>query len=455
MFGTLLFALVHAANAADTDAVEASAELPAPVLIGGVVLVAAMVAVVLARKTVDGMLAASAVGAVTAMYLTVQHFVAMHGGSSVCNVSAVINCDKVNTSPHSELFGTPISLFGLGFYAGMGYLAYRARAGRTQAAPALLLVGACGAIGYDVFLAWISYQLGAICVFCALSWTLNVILLVGAAQLVRQMEPDFQTALGKSLVGDAGPAAAMGLSVFLIGVLVVRQQEAALLPGGGGEPVSSETGGFPPGLVENVRGVLTLDGTEPVRGDPAARFTIVEFADFECPHCGAFAPVLKKILSENRDVKLLFKNYPLSVVCNPHMEHAMHPNACGAAAAAECARIQGRFWELSEAMFDNQEYLSPQDISYMAKRAGLDVPAFEACVASPAAAEAVKADLDAGWRAQIDSTPSIFIHGAYGDKWVRLDVSPGDKDVITAFLDAARTGRALPVPVDPEPWPTE
>ncbi|MSQ01873.1 MAG: hypothetical protein EXR71_08265 [Myxococcales bacterium] len=455
MLGTLVLALVRASNAAEPNAAAANAELPAPVLIGGAALVAVAVAILLARKAVDGMLAASAAGAITAMYLTVQHFVAMHGGSSICTLSAIINCDKVNTSPHSALFGTPISLFGLGFYAGMGYLAYRSRAGRTQTAPALMLVGACCAIGYDVFLAWISYKLGAICVFCALSWALNLLLLVGAARLVVEMEADFPTALGRSLVGDAGPAAIMGLSVFLIGVLVVKQQEAAQLPGGGGDTASGETGDFRPGLVENVRGVLTTDGTEPVRGDPAARFTIVEFADFECPHCGAFAPILKKLLSENHDVKLLFKNYPLSMTCNPHMDRAMHPNACGAAASAECARIQGRFWELSEAMFQDQEFLAPQDISFMAKRAGLDVPAFEECVASAAAAEAVKADLDAGWRAQIDGTPALFIHGAYGEKWVRLEVSPGDKEVITAFLDAARTGKPLPVPVDPEPWPAE
>lgn len=446
MLGTTILALVPAAFAAEG----ASGGASASTLIGGAVLAVVAVGLVMAQRPLVGLMAAAGVGALTTVYLTVQHFVAMHGGSSICNVSSVINCDVVNTSQYSELYGIPIALYGLGVYAAMGYLAFRVHAGRTQSALALLVLGSGLSVAFDVYLAYASIQLGAVCVFCALSWTMNVALLVGSLSLARKSELSFLDALGKAVADDAGPAVIMGLAVFIVGVLVVRQQEGVRA---GGDPAAPSGSAWPAGIVENVLGSVTVDGTEPVRGDPAAKYSIVEWADYECPHCGAVAPMLKKFLDKNRDVKLSFKNYPLSMDCNPYMQRPMHPYACGAAAAAECARIQGRFWELSEAMFANQEYLSAADIKFMAERAGLDVPSFEACMGSTAAAEAVKADIEAGALTKLDGTPAIFVHGLYGDKWVKLNIGPGDAELLQRIFEAARAGKPLPVPVDPQPWP--
>jgi protein-disulfide isomerase/uncharacterized membrane protein len=442
MHSLFLLTLLPAAHAAET-----AGPASGPALIAGVALVVVAVAVAVFRKPADGLVFAAGMGALATVYLTSQHVVAMAGGSSICNVSSVINCDLVNTSKYSEIFGISIALYGLGFYAGMGYLAVQSRAGRVGTAPALMLLGALGAVGYDVFLAWKSWQLGAVCVFCAATWAINVILLIGSAQLARGLEGGFGAALGRAIAADAGPALVSGLVVFILGVLVVRAQEPGNSPStaGGGNPLA--------GIAVNVSGRIELDGTEPVRGAPSARFTLVEFADYQCPHCGLMAPVLKKVLDKNADVKLLFKNYPLDQECNAYVQRAMHPWACNAARAAECARVQGRFWELSEAMFGNQEYLSPDDVRFMANRAGIDVALFNECVASAASLEAVKADIEGGAVAQIDGTPSIFLLGAYGEKWVKLDVGPGDGERIEAFLAAAREGKPLPAPTDPEPYP--
>lgn len=442
MNALMLLTLLPVAHAA-----ESAGSSSGPALLLGVALAVIAVGVVVIRKPSEGTILAAAVGALAAVYLTGQHLVAMGGGSSICNVSSVINCDLVNTSKYSEIFGVSIALYGLGFYAGMGYLAMQSRGGRGHTAPALMVVGSAAAVAYDVFLAWKSYQLGAVCIFCAATWTLNVLLLVGSLRLAGKLEGGFGAALGRSLTADAGPAMVAGLAVFILGVLVVRSQDgtsaASAAPGGN----SFE------GMVQNVRGRIELDGTEPVRGDPSAKFTLVEYADYQCPHCGLMAPVLKKVLEENRDVKLLFKNYPLDEECNTYVQRKMHPWACNAARAAECARVQGRFWELSEAMFGNQEYLSPDDIRFMAERAGIEKTAFSECLASPASLQAVKEDIEGGAVAQIDGTPAVFLLGAYGDKWVRFEVGHDDGPRINAFLAAAREGKPLPTPVDPEPYP--
>ncbi|GDX81510.1 hypothetical protein LBMAG42_33210 [Deltaproteobacteria bacterium] len=445
MLQTLLLALVPAAHAAD-----GATSAPAPLLIGVVVLAVLAVAGVIFTRPVDGMIAGAGVGAMATVYLTVQHFVAQHGGTSICNVSSVINCDAVNTSKYSEIGGTPIALFGLGFYAAMGYLAFRTKAGRSSAAPALLLVGALGSVGYDLFLAYKSIaEIGALCIFCAGTWAINALLLAGSVLLVRKLEVPVGKALTTAFADDAIPATLMGLGVFVVGLMVVKMESGSGGVSLGGAPKVDDFAD----LVENVRGSIVLDGTEPVRGDPASKYSLVEFADYECPHCGLMSPVLKKVLEENRDVKLLFKHYPLSMDCNKYMARPMHPMACGAAASAECARVQGRFWELSEQMFANREFLSPDDIRFMAEKAGLDAEAFNACVANPAAMDAVKADIEAGATAKIDGTPSIFLLGAYGDKWVKLNVGPGDKDRMTAFFAHLRAGKPPPTPTEPAPLP--
>jgi protein-disulfide isomerase/uncharacterized membrane protein len=446
MLGSLLLALVPAAHAAD-----GSVGMPQTLSIVAVVLGVLVVAALLFRSAVDGLLGGAVVGALASVYLTVDHFIVMHGGKSVCNVSSVVNCEAASLSKYAELNGIAISLYGLGFYAAMGYLAFRSKMGRSATAPTLLLLGALGAVGYDGFLAYKSAtEIKALCIFCAGTWTINVLMLGAAAALVRRLQTSFVDALGKAVAEDAGPGLVLGLAVFILGVMVVRNQEGG---GGLGGAATTTTPNAFSGLVERVRGRIVTDGTEPVHGDPAARFTLVEFADYQCPHCAAMAPVLKKFLEENKDVKLLFKNYPLDNGCNAHMGRAMHPWACGAAASAECARLQGKFWELSEAMFSNQEYLAPDDIKFMAERAGLDVPTFTDCVASTAAMDAVKADVEAGFAAEIDGTPSIFLLGAYGDSWVKLNIGPGDREKLAAFFAAARAGQALPVPAEPEPLP--
>lgn len=440
--GPLLLHLVPNAHAASA----AAAPVPAPVLIGGIVLVLGLALWATYKDLLGGMVLTAGLGAVTTIYLTVQHFAALKGGSSMCNISSVINCDLINTSAHSELGGVAISLYGLGFYAAMGYLAFRQRAGRTDSAGALLLLGAIVATLYDVFLAHASYQLSAICLFCAASWALNVILLGSSIFLVKRSTTPFSALLGKSVGADLGPAVVMGLSVFIVGLVATRGSSEAELAIDGGSPNWAS-------LYEQARGPVVLRGNEPVKGDPTARFTLVEFADYQCPHCGLMAPTLKKVIADNPDTKLIFKHYPISNVCNSNVDGDRHPFACGAAAAAECARSQGRFWELSDAMFKNQAYLSFDDIKFMAGKQGVDLPSLELCTSSGSAMDVVRDDTVAAAKAQIDGTPSVFLHGAFGDQWVRLLVSADDGDKITALIAAARSGEALPAPGSPAPFP--
>ena len=118
-----------------------------------------------------------------------------------------------------------------------------------------------------------------------------------------------------------------------------------------------------------------LDVSEaPMVGSPGARITLVEFADYECPHCKRFQPVLRQILDEFKgEVKLYFKHYPLP----------QHTQARMAAEAATAAQKQGKFWPYEEKLWANQDNLTPAELEKYAKETGLDMAKFRQDMESP------------------------------------------------------------------------
>ena len=140
----------------------------------------------------------------------------------------------------------------------------------------------------------------------------------------------------------------------------------------------------------------------PMKGNPSARITLVEFADYECPHCRRFQPVLHQIMDEFRsDVKLYFKHYPLP----------QHTNARLAAEAAVAAQKQGKFWQYQDKLWEKSDELSPAEIEKAAKEVGLDVTKFRQDLASEPVKARVQKDRSDGAAAGIQATPTLYING--------------------------------------------
>lgn len=422
-----------AASGSGSDATLVIVSLAALIGVSGVLLVV--------RRT-WGLVASALAGMIVAGWLAVQHQRAEAGFVSACNISDTWNCDIVNTSQYSEIGGISIALLGLGYFAAIAFLAIRHALGRAPHAVGPIVALAALAVAYDAFLAWAMLGLGSYCILCITTWILNVLLLVAGILALRAQPVPFGQLVVAGVKESGDYAGIVGLAAVVLGGMAIR--------GAGPAPVVSPAeGGDVAALaqfLEQPAGQVLLDGTEPVYGDPGAKYTLVEFADYECPHCALMAKELKEFLAQNKDVKLLFKHYPLAPSCNRYAPGGRHVDACNAAAAAECARLQGRFWELSGAMFENQQYLGKDDIRFMAQQQQLDLTAFEACMGDPATANAVLADVDAGGAAQIDGTPSIFAKGLYGDQWVKIT---GGGDAMNAIFAAARAGTPLPQPGPP------
>ena len=158
---------------------------------------------------------------------------------------------------------------------------------------------------------------------------------------------------------------------------------------------------------------------DPSRGAPSAPITIVEFSDFQCPFCTRAEDTIDQVLAQYGDrVRLVFRDFPLSI----------HPLAEGAAIAADCAREQGKYWEMNRALYANQSKLSAPDLAATAATLGLDVERFNACMASPESRAEVAKDTADGQALGISGTPTFFINGV-------MIVGARELEVFTRTID--------------------
>jgi protein-disulfide isomerase len=147
---------------------------------------------------------------------------------------------------------------------------------------------------------------------------------------------------------------------------------------------------------------IDVPADSPARGAKFAKVTIVLWSDFQCPFCSRVVPTLKQIEDTYGDsVKVVFRNQPLP----------FHNNAKGAAEAGMAANEQGKFWQMHDKMFANQQALDRPALEGYAKELGLDVGKFKAALDSGKFTKRVEEDSAAGMAAGANGTPTFFING--------------------------------------------
>jgi protein-disulfide isomerase len=156
-------------------------------------------------------------------------------------------------------------------------------------------------------------------------------------------------------------------------------------------------------------------------GPADAPLTLVEYGDYQCPHCGAAYPVVKRLQKTlGKKLRFVFRNFPLS---------EMHPYALIAAEAAEAAALQNRFWEMHDLIFERQTQLKPDIIPSWAETLGLDAGRFRSDITLDAVEKRIKDDRMSGIRSGVNGTPTFYINGARYD-------GPTDYDSMLAALES-------------------
>ncbi len=148
--------------------------------------------------------------------------------------------------------------------------------------------------------------------------------------------------------------------------------------------------------------ITSKAGEDPSAGSADAKVKMVIFSDFQCPFCSRVVPTVKQIEEAYGDqVQITFRNFPLS----------FHQFAQKAAEAGECANVQGKFWEMHDKMFENQNALTVEHLKSYAGQLGLDQAKFDACLDNGDMTAEVNRDFQDGTGLGVQGTPAFIING--------------------------------------------
>ena len=162
--------------------------------------------------------------------------------------------------------------------------------------------------------------------------------------------------------------------------------------------------------LETARLTLPVGQRDHAQGPEVAAVTLVEYGDYECPHCGRAYPIVKRVQQRLGDrLRFVFRNFPLT---------GLHPHAQRAAEAAEAAAAQGRFWEMHDCLYEHQEALDDDSLERYALSLGLDLARFSRELDGQAHAPRVREDFMSGVRSGVNGTPTFYLNGMrYDGAW--------------------------------------
>lgn len=169
-------------------------------------------------------------------------------------------------------------------------------------------------------------------------------------------------------------------------------------------PVAVQPPGAPGAPADVPTAVVPVsDDNDPSFGKKNAKVTIIEFSDFQCPFCKRSRATLDQIKKAYpNDVRIVYRDFPLG----------FHPKAPKAAEAAECANVQGKFWEMHDLIYAGApDKLEVSDFKGYAKDLKLSSSKYDECLDSGKFAAEVKKDFEDGQKAGVSGTPTFFING--------------------------------------------
>ena len=153
--------------------------------------------------------------------------------------------------------------------------------------------------------------------------------------------------------------------------------------------------------------ISAVNDSENIKGDKEALATLIEYSDFQCPACGSYYPIVKKVTEDlGAKVRFAYRHFPLP----------QHKNAKLAATVAEAAGKQSKFWEMHDLIFQNQSAWSEEKnaailFAKYAQDLGLDLARFQTDIASDDIKAKIENDYKSGVKAGVNSTPSFFLNG--------------------------------------------
>jgi protein-disulfide isomerase/uncharacterized membrane protein len=362
------------------------------------------------KKKIISVVAAfiSFMGIIVCVLLTIDHIHFNTTGSvegNICRSISESGCFEAHKSRFSEIFGFPITLYGIALYFSIMILSF-VSAGRdtvrSMHAVSLLRIASVAMIAYSVFLASVLYLASSFCPMCIALYGVNItillcFLLFPAGSFIDSFRQIRVLLAGRTFLYAFIAFAAISLVVFPVyhykfehaktDAMKKKISEAAILSD-----------------VEIPSGI-------PVKGSGTAKIKIIEISDLECPYCESMFFTLEKFYNIYRDDTLIsFLHYPLDTACNPYISYCLHATACNAAKAAICANSEGLFFEYASLLYQHRERHDHTDLLNYAESLGINRNTLDECMKSKETLKRLADDINAAHNYKIRGTPTIFIN---------------------------------------------
>ena len=380
------------------------------------------------RKWMTILACAGLVAAATSTYVHVR-MLGDPGYASFCDINAGVSCTQVYQSRYGTVFGVPVALGGVIWFAAVLLLTYAgARASRASAphvAGYQLLWSTIG-LAVAMYMAYASFfVLGTVCLLCVVVY----VAVVGIFILSGGEEATPARRLPAAIVGDlravAGEPAGLGLLVVFVGGSAGSVGWFAWSPPAPAPVEAVESAAPPPVVTADQRSEFERYWAEEPRvelGLPAsavqgAVVVVVKFNDYQCPACAnahrAYAPIFAKYASSHPgQVRQVTLDYPLDPSCNEQAPRGQHHGACAGAVAVRLAAAVGEAQgvEMEEWLYANQPGLTREAVvEALAAVAGIDQARYDAAYEETVLA--VQADIALGNDLPVEATPTYVING--------------------------------------------
>ncbi|MES0372081.1 MAG: thioredoxin domain-containing protein [Mariprofundaceae bacterium] len=364
------------------------------------------------RRNAITILVLSLVGFAASVYLTNLHYQIFTGSVEefgFCGISREISCETVTASPYSKLFGVPLAWLGAMLY--MFWIALASSAlykpkKNSDITTGLFLLTSATAVALNIYLGQLMFfTIGSLCLLCLLTYIINLAVLVLALNSSKGSAALFVNSAIKTVLPFSGQTR-YGFVMIVTLIAVVGTIGQVKMQQGIKAASQFNEAGFRQ-FQKNFSRLKVDSSSDPFVGAADAELTIVEFSNFECPHCRKAHFILQTILPGYQDrVKLVYKNLPFK----------SNPSARALARLGEAALKQDRFWPLHDLIFDRQKEfgktaLTRDELMQLARDAGLDMARLEKDFDDPASDSAVQADVNAANRLGIDGTPVFLLNG--------------------------------------------
>jgi len=363
------------------------------------------------RTALWTLLLLSILAMVDGVYLTLVHLDLVVGGRSfggMCHALARRGCD-VTGGRFGSMGDVPTALVGFAGALATAVVCMQALRGRDaarsawlQGLRALTFISVLASIG----MALASWVEGAFCPLCVVWYGLNFAsaAAAGVAWGARN-EAD-----GAPSVASLKPVAGLAVVVFSLGLVVGQGAYVAVLTPRMATRAAEVTAKIQR-LKQQPRAVIRVAGTVVGATIPGV-VSLVVFSDFACPHCRKLWHRLEALQAISaRKITVTHLHFPLDPTCHAKIGYAMHPHACAAAWASECARDLGKFRDYARKLFAHQDALTDPDLQGYAAALGLVPEAFTVCMASERIRKRVTDHVQAGFDVKVRGTPTLFANG--------------------------------------------